>query len=258
MSRRFARMGWPRASEIIAATTITASATPHAEGAYTEIDASAAQDVCAIQVRNSATISQSTVDTSMLFSLAVGSAGNEVDVVPNYALGGHTSTSRFILPIHIPAGSRITGKLRAEVVSDTFVPAFVLLFGGQMPGWGGYSEAEAIGAQTGVSTGLAISNTAGTYTQFTASTTNPIRAFSMSFGLVDNTSTAGTQTVDLAYGAAASETIIASWLVNTTATEDVEVRDGPHWIEYPIPAGTRLAVKKDGTNDLTAVIHGWR
>lgn len=258
MSRRFARLGWPRASEIISAVTITASATPHAEGAYQEIDASTADNVCGIYVRNTANIATSTVDTSMLFSLAVGSAGNEVDVVPNYALGGHTSITRFMLPVHIPAGERISGKLRAEVVSDTFVPAFTLLFGGQMPGWGGYTSADAIGAVTAASSGAQISNTAGTYTQFSASITNALRGVSVSFGLVDNTSTAGTQIVDLAVGAAASEIILGSWIVNTTATEDVTVLDGPPWIEIPIAAGSRLAMKKDGTNDLTAVIHGWR
>lgn len=257
MSRRFARLGWPYASEIISAVTITASATPHAEGAYAEIDASAAQDVCGIYVRNTANIATSTVDTSMLFSLAVGSAGNEVDVVPNYCMGGHTSITRFMLPIHIPKGERIAGKLRAEVVSDTFVPAFTLLFGGQMPGWGGYTSADAIGAQTAASTGTTIPSS-GTYTTLTSSAVNSLRGISASFGLVDNTSTAGTQTVDVAVGGVGSEVIIGTWIVNTTATEDVTVLDGPPWIEYPIAAGTRIAVKKDGTNDLACVVHGWR
>lgn len=258
MSRRFARNGWPRASEIIAALTITASATPHDEGAYVEIDASAAQNVCGIYIRNTATIAQSTVDTSMLFTLAFGAAGSEVDVIPSYALGGHMSNTRFTLPIHIPAGSRIAGKLRAEVVSDTFVPAFTLFFGGQMPGWGGYTSADAIGADTANSRGTPISNTAGTYTELSASITNALRGISASFGLVDATSSAGTQTVDVAVGAAGSEVIIGSWTVNTTATEELIVLDGPSWLEVPIAAGSRIAVKKDNTMDLSCVVHGWR
>lgn len=258
MSRRFARAGWPRANEILAAVAVTGSATPHAEGAYSELDASTAQNVCGLSVRSNTDIFINGSDTSMLLTLAVGAAASEQDIVANIAVGGATRQALTWVPVHIPAGSRLSAKLRAEQVSDVYDAWVMLMFGGQMPGWGGYAACDAIGADTANSRGTPISNTAGTWTQIIASTTNPLRAFSMSFGLVDATMTGATHVVDVGVGPGGSEQILGTWVVTTTSTEAVDRIVGPPFIEVPIPAGSRLAVKKDSTEDLSCVIHGWR
>lgn len=258
MSRRFARVGWPRATEHLASVAVTGNATPHAEGIYFELDASTAQDVCGLNVRSSTDVFSNGADTSMLLTLAVGAAAAEQDIVSNIAVGGATRQALTWLPIHIPAGARLAAKLRAEQVSDVYDAQVVLMFGGQMPGWGGYAACDAIGADTANSRGTPISNTAGVWTELVASTTNPLRAISTSYGLVDATNSGGTHTVDIGVGAGGSEQILGTWVAITTSTEGVDRIIGPPFLEIPIPAGSRIAAKKNTTEDISVVVHGWR
>lgn len=257
MSHRFARNGWPRAAEIAAVATLTSGGSAHTEGAYTQLLASTAQNVCGLLLRGNATVSQSGVDTSMLATLAIGAAASEVDVVSNLNFSGYAAREHIWLPLRIPAGTRVAAKLRAELVSDTFDAQVCFLYNSQPPAWGGYAACETFGASTANSRGTAISNTAGTYTEITASTTNPLRAFNITCGLVDATADNTIHTVDIAVGVAGSEVIIGTWMWET-AGEQLIPRLGPPFLEVPIPTGSRIAVKKNTTTDLSVCVHGWR
>lgn len=258
MSRRFARNGWPRGIEHLAAVAVTGSATPHAEGAYVQLTAATTDSVCGVLIRGDSDVFINGTDTSMLLTLAIGAAAAEVDVVTSVAVGGHSIQPLTYLPIHIPVGSRVAAKLRAEQVSDVYDLLLTLMFGGQMPGWGGYAECDAIGADTANSRGTPISNTAGTWTELVASTTNPLRAFSASYGIVDASMSGAFHTVDIGVGAGGSEVILGTWRVLTASTEQISRIVGPPFLEVPIPAGSRIAAKKDTTEDLSVVVHGWR
>lgn len=262
MSRRFARNGWPT-GWTFANQTLTASATPHAVGAYGDIFASLAGDVVMLVLKATADVSQIGVDTSMLVSLAVGGAGSEVDIVSNLVQGGTQGVTsgfgyRMFLPIHIPAGHRLSAKVQAEQVSDTYSLRCEAYFGSHIPDWGGYSICETLGADLANSRGTVISNSAGTWTEITASTANPLRAFNITGGLVDSTSTAVTHIVDVGVGAAGSEVIYGTWQISTSINEAVFNFIGPAFLEMPIPAGSRIAVKKSTTSDLSVAVHGWR
>lgn len=107
-------------------TVITAAATTNAKGAYAQLIASTARDyigflACVDYAQNEAS------DVDYLMDIAVGAAGQEVVIVPNVSVFTHVSFSHFgitgsipLLPIPIPAGSRIAARCQGSVASGFF------------------------------------------------------------------------------------------------------------------------------------------
>lgn len=125
MSRRFARAGWPSGSEAFVSANLVAHATPHTATTWTEIDASVAQDCCGLWMASNTVIGVSTVNTSMLVELAFGGAGAEVSVV-QWFVGGHAIGLPVYLPLRIPAGTRLSGRIQGAVTVDIYTPIVTL------------------------------------------------------------------------------------------------------------------------------------
>lgn len=260
MSKGFARNGWPRGSEAILAADLVASATPHTKGSWVQIDASLARNICGLTIAPDASIGQTTVDTSMLLDIGIGAAASEAVVVSNLPVGFLGAGVQTFLPIHIPAGTRIAARIQGAVVSDTYAPVVILHFADRPGMWSGYALAETIGVDTatsGPTTGdltdnawdEAIASTANAYRALTCHITGPAGSTTLQVGI---------QTVDVGVGGAGSEQLLGSYAVRTASTEIVTHITGSPFIEVAVPAGSRLAIRKNTTNDLSAALIGWR
>lgn len=199
----------------------------------------------------------------MLMDIGVGSTGDAVDQIKvnNIPFGGWNVETPIFIPLHVRAGERLAARIQGIVVSDTFIPRIVLCFADRMPGWGGYSEADTYTANTatsGPTTGDLADNA---WDEAVASTTNPIRALTI-HPCQPPADTAIQNTpgiiLDAGVGGAGSEVALGSIFVSTTTGELIYGYTGPPFIECDIPAGSRLALRKNTVDDLSGLVIGWR
>lgn len=263
MSRGFARNGWPRGNEIITGADFVAHATPHTKGSWVQIDASAVQDVVGLWIGSLLTIGIAATDTSMLLDIGIGAAASEAVVVSNIPVGGlagsSTSARMFFLPIYIPAGTRIAGRIQAVITVDIFRPLVVLEFGGRPGTWGGYTIAETIGVDTATSAPTTGDLADNAWDEAVASTLNSYRAVTFHPCVAPGAATsAQVTTVDVGVGGAGAEQVLGTWWVATDTNELIQGMAGPVFIEKNVDAGSRLAIRKNGTGDLSGALIGWR
>ena len=105
---------------ITADATLTASGTAHTKGSWTQIIASAPFDIGMLWITADDNHAAST-NTSMLLDIGIGAASSEVVLLPDI-LAGHSTLSAsqgFMVPIFIPQGTRISGRIQAAITSDT-------------------------------------------------------------------------------------------------------------------------------------------
>lgn len=259
-------------------TTITASATIHTKGAWTEFVASTPSDAHLLFLHlNGSTVSAA--DTSVAVDIGIGPAGSEVVVIPDllaYGLGalaqGPGNGHQLVFPLEIPAGSRLSARAQGSVASRT-VKIHAALYGGQQPGGAsvfagvttyGFDPATSKGV---ILTASAVANTKpATFTDIVTSTSKPINALQFTAG--GNGATAlgsENQLFDIAIGAATQEVIVWADIPTTTATTEAIGwgRVPPLWpLDYAIPPGTRLSARLQSTlasQTMDVCVHGlWR
>lgn len=236
-----------------AGTTITASATPHTKGGWSQLiaDTGARSLGILIALENTAVAN---TNTSSLLDIGIGGSGSETVLIPDLASGyilnenvSNTFAS-YYFPIFIPANSRLTARCQALIASDT-VNARIHLF--QRPtggsGWVG-TRVTAYGVDATNSRGTVVSagnNTYGTAGTLSASTTNPIRM--MQIGMQGGGRTALTDQRILADVRIGASTSIAGPLMGSsdTGTESVLMSAGNQTLArmaFNLPAGIDLRV----------------
>lgn len=256
----FPRIGWPTGSEaFLSVADFVADATPHTKGGWIEIDASTARDVCGIWLAPDNSIGVSNTLCGMLLDIGIGGAGSEVAIVSNVSWGNYGLGVPQYLPIHIPAGTRVAARIQATVTVDVFAPVVVLCFADRLGSFRGYSIADTIGVNTATSLPTTGDLTDNAWDEAVASTAQDYRALSVHFALPDNAATGGNFGVDIGVGAGGAEQVLGSWIVLvTSSSEIIQAVLGPPFIECDIPAGSRLAIRKNTTQDLSAHLIGWR
>lgn len=250
-------------------TTVTSGATAHTKGPWTQIAAATSFDAAAILLQ----IDLQYQDTLYLIDIGIGGSGSEQVIIPNLMMSQSAPVfNALVIPINIPAGSRIAARSQDNFGSSTSYVAVTLLAGG----WANptpLNTVTAYGPNTATSNGViadagATANTKGVWAQITASTTSAIKALMLS-GSRAAPGTAITNTydqlVDIGVGGAGSEQIILPNLrfnasvmtggVVTPYTAGSATLTGlgtlfPRWIPpipCDIPAGVRLAVRQQST-----------
>lgn len=258
MSRRFARAGGPTGSEFYqGANNLVASATPHTLGPWSEIDASVAQDCSGLWIASATVIGVSATVTSMILELGFGAAAAELMQVQLF-VGSQAIGVFAYVPLHIPAGTRLSGRIQGAVVSDIYTPLVILEYCRGRFGFGGYSVGEAIGLNAATSAPTTGDLTDNAFDQAIASTVNPYRALSLHYGSIVTNQSAGTGSIDVAVGAAAAEVILGQWYFQVSGGEQLVTQAGVSFIEVNIPVGARLSIRKNSTVDLTGHLIGWR
>ena len=259
-------------------TTVTASGTAHTKGSWVELDASTSQDASFINVGCSNTAVSGT-DTGMLVDIGIGGSGSEVVLIPNILAGwqptgasANASKQRNSgFPVFIPAGSRLSARCQAVIVSDT-VDVGVRLLGSpnsfNQDQWQGGCVV-TYGADTGNSRGTVVTSTTphtkGSWVEITGSTTQPHSALALSAaGHTSMFLSLQGALLDIGFGAAASEQILISNIyLQQINTEQMFIQDseiGLLNIGRTLPVGTRLAARVqfelDVDEEVSVCLHG--
>lgn len=227
-------------------TALTAPGSNNTKGAYAQLVAASAFAASGLIV----TIGHGNVIHDSLVDIAVGAASSEVVVAANLLCSTREkSSSIYMLPIPIPAGSRISARYQTSNISSTAIYANVTLIAQPFLPGSPLGRLTAYGVTTADSGGTAVdpggtANTKGSYSQITSSTTNRIRALLIGLGVAANaTVTAAEGLLDIAVGAAASEQIVIPdlWIRYSDQEHMSPQVYGPFLVN--IPAGTRLAAR---------------
>jgi hypothetical protein len=218
------------------------------KGAWVGLEAATEQDVSWALVR---LVDPSAGTHDYLVDIGVGAAAAEQVVIPNVPLcfrSGGAEPHGFLVPVSIPAGSRVAARGQSSGVSPTLKVA-VMLFGG------GFKQSSALGLVSAYGVDLTdsggtsvdpggVAHTKGAYSEITAATAQDANWLVLGIGNQRNAARSFAHwLVDIAVGAAAAERIIVPDLLVQSGTTTPLV--GPTTIPLPVsvPAGSRLAVR---------------
>lgn len=248
-----------RSTSSMSYTVVTGSGTIHTKGAYTTIVAATPFDVEYMVLTVGGTQTAAT-DTRALFDLAIGAAASEVVILSNLNIGftsvlftNETPGRQIILPLRIPAGVRIAGRLQGLIASDT-VNVNIDLFGGSpFPMLSGFAACDTYGADTANSRGTTVSSgnvTKGAWAELTASTTRQVDGLFLAAGLHSGTVIVGRNNIiDIGAGAGGSEVVIVPDVpFSFGSNESLSSMPRDSMITHlNLPAGTRLAARAAGS-----------
>ena len=196
-----------------------------------------------------------------LVDVGLGAASSEVTIVTNmlYTHGSSESApARAYFPIPIPAGSRIAMRMQSTDTTAAGVRAIVTLVNGGLAAKLKCRVATTYGADTSDSGGQALdaggsANTKpASFTTISASVTYGFESCVICVGQRNNAAqTAQNILLDIAVGAAASETVIVpDFYLRATAAEDIYPK--MIWVPATVRAGQRLSGRiQSSTNDAT-------
>lgn len=258
-------------------TTVTASATIHTKGAWTELIASTPHDGAALWLYFT-DVYTSGVATDQLCDIGVGAAGAEIVVIPNILIG-YAINIKYMFPLTLPAGTRLVARTQALISSDTMrvYPRIISVtspWGGALPQIGSYT---AYGADLSLSSGVSVppgasADTWGAWTQITAATAAPHRLIVVGQTLPAGT-TAALATADgvvqTGVGASGSEQSLsgtASRAYSYISTSERVTSTYSFWLnlfdipEYRIPSGSRLSARnqseKSPADNRAVILYG--
>jgi len=242
--------GLPASSD---ATALTVAGGLHTKSAYTEIVASTPFDSHGLIVAGG-------MKGIGSFDIAVGAAGYEQIIIPDYYQGFRISILQAMyFPLYIPGGTRIAARYQGNQTA-TAPKINVYLRQGDISR--GFSLVETYGFITGTSRGLTVdpgstAHTKGAWHELVASTGKNLRGFAIMLGdqAYSRSSNSCDWLVDLGIGAAGYENVfIPDWWCRYNYSAAACPLDPLHspWFWLPIPAGSRLAVRAQaGINTAT-------
>lgn len=198
--------------------------------------------------------------------LAIGGSGSETLVVANVLVGCRPAGST-LLPLHVPAGATVRGRVSG--LQSQAISLGLDVYGGEpdsgvtTPG-----RVTTYGVNEGSSAGVALTpsgtaSTKGSWVEVASSTSYPIHGVMVlaqpsAFPFVN-----ATYTVDIAVGSSSSETVILGDLMFTESTGGWVAPHSPGYLPLAlnIPAGVRLsarcAASTTTTNTLQVVVYGF-
>lgn len=236
-------------------TNITASATIHTKGSYTQLIASTTYDWHGfwIYAINTAT---SAAATDLLLDVAVGAAASEQVILPNWMVGWSPAVTlgprRMFVPIFIPRGRRIAARSQALIASDVVnVLVFGVIGNSGLPG-PLFSNCDAYGIDAATSSGT--SHTAGNSGAESADA-NVGSTTSRSYGAVRlGVASQSTTTTAIAYHWELTIGGItrAEWYTCNTTGEVVAGPFPESPITVSIPSGTQLQIQAEASGTAQA------
>lgn len=221
--------------------TVTASATPHTKGAWTEIIASNGAETSALLFRITG-VAKSSTNTATLIDIGTGAGGSESAIASNIAVGG-ASLIEFVLPVKVASGARIAVRSQAVTASDTVgveIRSYATGDTSLSP-----TTVDVLGAVTASSQGTAV-GTAGTYYEVEASTSQEYAALGVVPSCAGITNQTKTPLMKVAVGAAAAESDKHEVAFSVTTTEAVSTTLNLTFVTgVTVAAGSRISVTTD-------------
>jgi len=204
------------------------------------------------------------------FDIGIGGPGSEQVIISNLT---HTAVSTIshllgttiVLPIQIPAGTRISGRVQTNTTSTADLNVKLHYLPASFLSARGFSEVISMGAVTADTTATtpdpgASINTKGSYAEFDSSTTKHIKGIAIGAFDFNTTMSNAVWAFDVSVGGAGSEQVIVPNILfgATTLADTVS----PRWSAvYPvdIPIGSRISVRSmcsinDATDRLLPIV----
>lgn len=236
--------------------SITGAGTANTKGAYSagEIFSSTTYDTYLV-VLGLYNTSGTNTNTSALLDIGIGASGSESTIISNLLVGWRPGVTVggptvFYLPIFIPAGSRVAGRVQGAQTSKVVRVAMWLYQGASQVPWRSYIGMDDYGVDTATSCGT--SHTPGNTGAESAwasvgSTTsrNYDALFFLPQGLagVDTAMLSSTQHWEIGYG---STTFCEYWEQSTTSEQTIGPVPG-FPIPCSVPSGTQLQVRAEAS-----------
>lgn len=253
---------------------VTAGAA-HVDGAIAEVVASAEFDAWVLDLFFGASAVANT-NTTALMDILIGPAGSEVELIADIMVGyvptgaGASAYKRMWAPLFVPAGSRLSARVRSAVASKVYSLGIQLIGGG-----GPWShlpihcvKSRTVGAVPASSKGTPLAtpgaaHAKGAWTVLEASVAEEARAIGWGVGLDADASAVNVNAfMDIGVGAAGAEQVIVPDIYfQSSSSEDVSRIDplgGFWWLESPIPVGQRIVARYQGsvtTQPFDLVLH---
>lgn len=227
---------------------MTSDASAHTKGAYVEVIASTGGEVDRLLILSGAS-SSSTVNSSALMDIAVGAAGSEVVVIPDVFIGYAPAALWWDIPIAIPSGARISARYQSARTSTNCAIQVVALKRSNEAIQRPASYTVSIGTDTSTSQGVTLTSGAGSkgaYAELTSSCPVSLQGVQIGIGQASSTNaSSGTIRVDIAVGAAGSETVIIPDVQALGANTENIARNinAPFFWPVRIPHGARIAAR---------------
>lgn len=225
-------------------TSISAGATINTKGSWTQLAAATTFNASSVMINWDLSSS-----TDMLLDIGIGAAASETVLIPNILLAGNASAvGCLMLPLSIPAGSRVAARLQSGAAFDT-TTVICHLHAGCLLTPSPLSRVDAYGTATATSSGTTIdpggtANTLGAWVQLSASTARPMRGlFFMTSLLGTAASSVSSWLIDIGIGGSGSEVVLLSGF---RIKQFFGSNPDPHntaFIPIDIPAGVRLAAR---------------
>lgn len=244
----------PRGSSTISTTTITASAVANTKGTWTELVASTSGKVTYFVMYIAATQAPGAA-SSVLLDLGIGSLASEVTIIENMLAGCTYGTNialarPVMLPLHIPAGTRIAARCQSDLALKTCLLALDLYGGESFEGPVPFQRVSSYGPNTATSKGVVLTaggtnNTKGAWVELTSSSLVP---HSMAFVLLQPNGRVITGTenwlIDIGIGGAGSEAIVEpDWPLRYESDESLRTYGVLLRLPLEIAPGTRVAIR---------------
>jgi hypothetical protein len=227
--------------------TLTASATAHTKGSWTQLIASTsgASNIFSSVWQGSAVAS---TDTATLMDIGIGASGSETVIASNIAVGGYGSAT-IVLPVNIPSGTRIAARIqgvRGSQTIQTFGNIYALNISGSAASLFP-SSVDVLGTDSATSTGTAMSGASGTWVQIVASTSDDYTGFQIIPSISDtDTPSINDLRLTLGVGASGSEVAIGEISCTANTSEQISVRGASSPFAVfgrEVAAGSRLAIR---------------
>lgn len=227
-------------------TAVVPGGTVHTKGSWVQLIASTSFAADGIVVKAAIVL---VAVGQHLTDIGIGAAASEQVLLPDLFSQWATlpSPALYVLPIRIPAGTRISARTQSNATTSQIVVSGQIFQGGwDMPRLGrltayGVNTADTGGTQ--VDPGGTI-HTKGSWSELVASTAHRTRHLSIAFGGQNNlVRTTANQLLDVGIGAGGSEVVLIPniFVYQNLSTDSFH----PLVTQYPcdIPAGTRIAVR---------------
>lgn len=200
-------------------------------------------------------------NTGMLLDIGIGASSAETVLVPDLLCGFGVATSSavagiigqqtFIIPIAIPAGSRLSGRIQGHTASDTITVGLQYRASGFCDAPGVAITAHGVtssGATTGTApTTVGSTNTKGSWTDLVTATTATYRYLLVTMqGPATTTTTAADGLVDIGVdtsGGTSYSVIIPDLPYGMTSNEAFVYKGAELPFKVSLPVGTRIACR---------------
>ena len=226
-------------------TTVTGDNSAHVKGSWAELVASSSRNTDMVLLH----ASNSTNSAKYLLDLGVGSAGSEQVIASNifFRGDGHNNID-LMLPINIPASSRIAARIQTTPGGSTVAYVAAQLFSGSF-GSKPQGVLSTYGADTSATALTAVApsssaHTKGSWTQLASSTARLIQGFWIQ---VAPQYTAGQDQcwlLDIGIGGSGSEVVLVPNIqLYWNSTTNTNIEPGVTFFPVAIPAGTRVSAR---------------